>query len=46
MNFYLQKFEDYNLLQDWESQLQIYESHTKTYSQSSEITPVQQVCMN
>ena len=46
MNFYLQKFEDYNLLQDWESQLQKYESFTQNYNQSCKTTPVQQFCMN
>ena len=45
MNFYLQKFEDYYLLQDWESQLQKYESFAQNYNQSCKTTPVQQFCM-
>jgi len=39
MNFYLQQFEDYYLLPDWESQLQRYESQTKAYNKSCKTIP-------
>ena len=43
MNFYLQEFEEYYLLEEWEKQLKRYEKWVKNFEKT---TPLQQYCMN
>lgn len=46
MNFYMQKFEQYYLLEEWEKQLKIYETWAKNFEESDKTSPIQQYCMN
>jgi hypothetical protein len=46
MNFYMQQFEHYYLLEEWEKQLIRYESWVKSFEESDKTTPLQQYCMN
>lgn len=46
MNFYMQKFEQYYLLEEWEKQLKRYETWVKSFEESDKTTPLQQYCMN
>ena len=46
MNFYMQKFEHYYLLEEWEKQLKRYETWAKNFEASDKTIPIQQNCMN
>lgn len=46
MNFYMQKFEEYYLLEDWEKQLIRYEAWVKRFEESDKTESPQQYCMN
>ena len=42
MNFYMQNFEQYYLLEEWEKQLKRYETWVKSFEESDKTNPIQQ----
>jgi hypothetical protein len=46
IQYYLRKFDEYYLLEEWEKQLIRYESWVKSFEESDKTTPLQQYCMN
>ena len=42
MNFYMQQFEHYYLLEEWEKQLKRYETWVKSFEESDKTNPIQQ----